>query len=264
MIYGQRDPRWADENLGFSNSKIGGWGCTITCLAMLAGLTPSEVNQRMKDVGGFANGNLVLWGKINQAIPWLNFQARRYSLNWDELNGAIHNFNACLVEVDFDNNIRTNGKHWVLYLRDDQMADPWTGQVDSRERYGIVTGYSIIEAKANMIPLSERAIAVIDKMGNETLENMFVDGDPITGTQLMTLPRTEIDIYITLQAQARDLTAKVADLTAKLKAATANAANTSKIKELTDALKTANDKRTATTQRLKVIYGLMKTAVTNT
>ena len=48
----QRDARWKDIKLGFGNTTIGGYGCTITCVAMLAGLTPDDVNARLKNVNG--------------------------------------------------------------------------------------------------------------------------------------------------------------------------------------------------------------------
>lgn len=54
----QNDPKWKDKSLGFSNEKIGGWGCLMTSITMmLNGMgyneTPETVNDKMKAVRGF-------------------------------------------------------------------------------------------------------------------------------------------------------------------------------------------------------------------
>ena len=68
----QRDPSWGDKKLGFSNTLIKNYGCTITALTMLADLFDvGDVNERLKAVNGFASGNLLIWSKINEALPWL-------------------------------------------------------------------------------------------------------------------------------------------------------------------------------------------------
>jgi len=67
-IVSQRDPQWGNIKLGTSNVNISGYGCTITCLGYLVGLTPDKVNERMNTVGGYSNGNLVIWTKVQEAI----------------------------------------------------------------------------------------------------------------------------------------------------------------------------------------------------
>ena len=69
-IVSQRDPQWGNIKLGTSNVNISGYGCTITCLGYLVGLTPDKVNERMNTVGGYSNGNLVIWTKV---LLFLNF-----------------------------------------------------------------------------------------------------------------------------------------------------------------------------------------------
>lgn len=146
----QRNPTWKDINLGTSRTTtIGSHGCTITCIAMLAGLTPDDVNKRLKAVKGFAKTNLVVWSKIEEAIPWLRFTWRGYSYKNDEVLKAIEKNGACLVEVDFDNNVRTDGVHWVLFTGNQNQLDPWTGNVTPTSKYSMKTGYAIIEVIGN-------------------------------------------------------------------------------------------------------------------
>ena len=57
MIYdiqGQRDQRWAGHLLGNSKSStIGGWGCLLTCFAMLNGISVDAMNDWLVHHGGY-------------------------------------------------------------------------------------------------------------------------------------------------------------------------------------------------------------------
>ena len=150
MIYSQRDFKWINEQIGNTPSTIGNYGCTITCIGMLAGITPSEVNKRLTDVGGYLN-DLVRWTKIEEAIPWLEFEWRGYSYDNTKVKEAIEKNGGCLVEVDFDGATATPGdRHWVLFTGDGKMQDPWTGTIEPTSKYKILKGYSIINVKENM------------------------------------------------------------------------------------------------------------------
>ena len=154
----QRDPKWANEKLGTSNTSVGNFGCTITALTMLAGLdSVSDTNSRLKGVNGFSNGNLLIWSKIESAIPWLKFKWRGYSYENDPVKTAISQAGGCLVEV---NGAPIGGsKHWVLYIGDGKMIDPWDGKEKPTISYS-ATGYATIE-KLGDAPESD--IMEIDK-----------------------------------------------------------------------------------------------------
>lgn len=146
----QRDPRWRDIKLGFGSTTIGDYGCTCTSLAMLAGLTPIEVNNRLKSVNGYAgkNKNLIIWSKINEAIPWLEFEWRGYGYEPERIKSAQEKNGICLVEVDFDGIVSTpNDRHWVAYKGNKKISDPWTWPViglEGTSKYPLWKGYSII------------------------------------------------------------------------------------------------------------------------
>lgn len=140
----QRDPRWANELLGYSNLTIGGWGCLATNFAMMIGVTPSEFNARMKQVGGFKGAN-IYWGMVAVAYP--NFEYyRAIDCYLDpaplaeidsmlEMNIPVH------AHVDFNLATPQVEQHWVLIvgknLDDYIINDPWDGeQVSFRARYG--------------------------------------------------------------------------------------------------------------------------------
>ncbi len=78
----QRDPRWANEKLGFDNTvTIGTDGCALVCLTMLVNgygfnETPSSMNRKLKDMGsgiGFL-GSLIVWPGLTRAFPRIAFQ----------------------------------------------------------------------------------------------------------------------------------------------------------------------------------------------
>lgn len=135
----QRDPRWAGIALGNGSTTIGGYGCLITCLAMVAETTPDIVNNKLKSVGGYSN-DLVIWAKVKEAIGW-DFV---YPLPYDneKVKEQITTNGFCLIKVDWDGKISTpSDMHFVLYIGNQQMIDPWTGVTKSTSYYPLVTGY---------------------------------------------------------------------------------------------------------------------------
>jgi len=143
----QRDPKWGNITIGNSNSKISAYGCTICCLASLAGTTPDVVNAFLTAVGGFSVDRII-WTKINETKLGLHFpdMGRQYAYNDVAVREAIERNSACLVEVDFDGVISTpSDRHWVLYIGNHQLIDPWTGTIKPTSSYPLVKGYAIIQ-----------------------------------------------------------------------------------------------------------------------
>ncbi len=105
-ILSQRDSRWASIKLGTDASKttIGSHGCLVTCLAMVAGTTPDDLNTRLKSVQGFKD-DLVVWSKIKDAIPF-DFSTPLTYDN-DKVIAEIEKNGFCVVEVDFDGKIES-------------------------------------------------------------------------------------------------------------------------------------------------------------
>jgi len=143
----QRDPKWGNITIGNSTSKISAYGCTITCVAMLADTTPDVVNAFLTAVGGFSVDRII-WTKINETKLGLHFpdMGRQYVYNDVAVREAIEKNGGCLVEVDFDGVVATpSDRHWVLYIGNHQLIDPWTGTIKPTSSYPLVKGYAIIE-----------------------------------------------------------------------------------------------------------------------
>lgn len=136
--YSQRDPRWKSIKLGFSDTTIGGYGCTITCLAMIIGTTPDVVNERLKAVQGYAEGNLVVWAKIEEAFPGIKIK-RVWSYDNEDVKANVPN-----VLVEVDGKPIGGFRHWVVYLGNQKMADPWDGTEKTTTSYPNPVSYCVI------------------------------------------------------------------------------------------------------------------------
>ena len=148
QILSQRDDKWGNLYLGTSNTKVRDFGCTITCLAMIIGTTPDVVNQRLRDVNGFAQGNLLIWAKIPEAFPGITIN-RVWSYNNDDVKANVPNV---LVEVPPNAIGGVSGKHWVVFIGDQNCNDPWTGSIRPTNdflKYGDATGYCTVSGKWN-------------------------------------------------------------------------------------------------------------------
>ncbi len=222
MIVSQRDPKWSSIKLGTSDVTIGGYGCTITALGFLVGLTPDKVNERMNAVGGYANGNLVIWTKIQEAIGVTCY--RYYGWDNQKVLDAISANGAVLGEVDAKA-IGGTGKHWLVLIGDKKVQDPWTGAKRPTSDFSF-TGYTTV---------------VFDKskLGNYVNDNIYRDYD-LTNKESMKVcvddhikvaegvyvEKTKYELlkgqFTSLTSQNEDLSKKLGDATTDLN--TANAA----------------------------------------
>jgi len=136
----QRDPRWANELLGFDTTvTIGTDGCTLTCLTMLVNgygfsETPSTLNRKLKDMGsgvGFL-GSLIVWPGLTQAFPKIVFRniiiCRDQPAPISDINNSLDAGQPLVIEID-ESPASGLQNHWVvLYARqgnDYLMLDPW-------------------------------------------------------------------------------------------------------------------------------------------
>lgn len=135
-VFGQRDPRWKDEKHGTSNSTIGATGCTISVLATMlhhAGyfdINPSKLNVKLTQNGGYALGNLVIWSKVAELYPKVEWVYRYYyydnKLAADWLSKGIMpvvEANAAPIGG------APGGRHWIGFVGDRKSVDPWTGKI---------------------------------------------------------------------------------------------------------------------------------------
>lgn len=220
-IVSQRDPKWANITLGTSGT-IGQYGCTITSLGYLVGLTPDKVNERMKAVGGYANGNLVIWTKVQEAIGVTCY--RYYSYDNTKVAEAITSSGAVLGEVDAAA-IGGTGKHWVVMIGNKKVQDPWTGVERPTSDFNF-TGYTtVVFDKSKMGEYTDDSQYRGYDLNNKESMKICVD-DHIKVAEGQLVEKTTYETlkgqFTELQKQNDDLSKKLGDATASLN--TANAA----------------------------------------
>lgn len=139
MTNNQRDPRWANIPVGSGEQTIGQIGCAISVIGNVLNKTPVEVNDALKAVSGFAQQNLVIWDKIAEAFLGTKV-TRVWTYNNDDVLKNIPNV---IVEVPAIP-IGGRGSHWVQYIGNEQLEDPWTGTIRPTSDFPNPTGYCII------------------------------------------------------------------------------------------------------------------------
>ncbi len=149
VIYGQRDARWSNILLGYNSNNpynIGNYGCLITCLGMLTNNQPDNVNQVLKDNGGFqANGGLFVWPKASVLSLTIDYVSPYYdgpvtSQGIAKAKSLLDSGEILLCEVDFNPATTGEEMHFVLATGYDgdkfTCADPWTGTEHDLDTYG--------------------------------------------------------------------------------------------------------------------------------
>lgn len=222
MIVSQRDPKWSTIKLGTSDVTIGGYGCTITSLGYLVGLTPDKVNERMNAVGGYANGNLVIWKKIQEAIGVTCY--RYYGWDNQKVLDAITTNGAVLGEVD-GAAIGGTGKHWIVLTGNKKCQDPWTGVERPTSDFSF-TGYTTVVFDKTKIGnyVNDSIYRGLDLTNTASMKVCIDDHLKIVDGQLVdkSLYETLKGQFTELQKQNDYLSKTLGDTTASLN--TANAA----------------------------------------
>ena len=144
----QRDPKWKNKKLGFSSSTLGGFGCLVSSLANMFDIRPDEMNDWLKEHNGFSNSkgeiggsgaNLLVWS----AVPGYVTRKKPYDNN--AVKEAISKYGGVIVQVDWDGNPSTIGDHYVVYIGNHRMIDPWDGKEKPTSAYSVVKGYAVYD-----------------------------------------------------------------------------------------------------------------------
>ena len=153
----QRDPKWASKMLGWSNSTtLGGYGCLITCFAMLADKRVDEMNELFKSHNMFVQQNLAatfdlnLVGMHNSSKP--QYLGKFTSAVPDDVMNTLKNHlrkldGFAILEVDISTSPSLQ-QHFVLGVgvRDGKVVinDPWWGdKATLSPRYGSTDAIAI-------------------------------------------------------------------------------------------------------------------------
>jgi Peptidase_C39 like family len=166
-ILHQQNPAWADVILGNNTAQV--WnirnvGCLVTCQAMVAGVTPPEMNNALKRAVCFQPGNGMQtnfgrWASATEGMPRpFKFLTQTYSYRYTPFPGshiarvddALDAGNPVILEVD---GLEASGyqQHFVLLVRRDGPLwichDPWLGdEVSVTPRFGSTLAIAAVRA----------------------------------------------------------------------------------------------------------------------
>lgn len=142
-IYSQRDTKWKDIKLGTSDVTIGNFGCTLTCFSMMVGKTPDTVNKLFIDNGVYASGNLIIWSNVHEALPELTLVERGWTYDNNKVKAWLDKGCPVIVEVDAAPIGSPRTSHFVLYIGNQVLADPWTGTTKPTSSYPEPKGFAL-------------------------------------------------------------------------------------------------------------------------
>jgi len=108
--YSQRDLRWRWKKVGLSARPFHEFGCLLTCLAMMVGRRPDELNDQLIAAGAFKGANLL----SARAAEVLGLD---YAGKVDEIEQVPTVF-PTIREVDYTRDGGEFERHFVLQLRD--------------------------------------------------------------------------------------------------------------------------------------------------
>lgn len=217
----QRDIRWKDIKIGNSTSSIGNFGCTLTTLAILANTTPDVVNAFLTAVNGFSVDRII-WSKLNETKLGLHFpdNGRQYVYNDVAVREAIEKNGGCLVEVDYDGVVATpSDRHWVLYIGNHNLIDPWTGTIKPTSSYPLVKGYAIIQKNNEQDNLSSSEENILRFLREQNADEGKVReafGALTDKIALQAQIQTLGEKILSLETSHNDLQKQVDDLSLKL------------------------------------------------
>jgi len=153
-FYSQQNSAYKNILMGYTSRKIGNEGCTISCLGMVSDKNPEEVNRLMTTRGGYYYDpvakiwtNLVYWEPACAALGNLRFIRRDRFYDNNRALEAIKKYGFALAEVDFDGNLKTSGKHWIVLLGNKKMNDPWSTSKhpEPTSKYKEFTGLAVLQ-----------------------------------------------------------------------------------------------------------------------
>lgn len=132
--YSQRDPRWKDIKINGTQYTIGTDGCLLTALGSIADVPPNEVVNKIGFTGAQVN-----WTDLDKI--GLELVEKTNDYNNATVLKYLGLYGQCIVRVDWDGSPKSTGDtHFVTYIGNQKLLDPWTGTERATSVYPLPTG----------------------------------------------------------------------------------------------------------------------------
>lgn len=132
-FYSQKDPRWADQNIGNSNSDMKNWGCAVTSVAMVAKFYGDNTTPGSLAKKPIFSSDLIKWqmdGWSGAKIDLASYGSEHGNISWSTIDSELKQKHPVIIYIG-----KTGGKggHYVvIHTKDTKknkyvVHDPYFG-----------------------------------------------------------------------------------------------------------------------------------------
>ena len=96
--FNQRDSRWGDQGIGYSNTLMKSYGCAVTAVAMVFNYHGADINPGTLAKQPIFSHDLIVWPKSWKGINLVSSNAHG-NIDWNVIDQEIKNKNPVIVFV---------------------------------------------------------------------------------------------------------------------------------------------------------------------
>ncbi|MDP1845249.1 MAG: C39 family peptidase [Candidatus Moranbacteria bacterium] len=126
--FSQRDPRWGDQHIGFSNTAMKNYGCAVTAVAMVLRYHGSDIDPGTLAQQPIFYHDLIVWPKQWKGIKLASSHVHG-NIDWTVVDQELKNKNPVIVFIRATN--RGAGHYVVIHSKDKNgeyvVHDPYWG-----------------------------------------------------------------------------------------------------------------------------------------
>jgi peptidoglycan hydrolase CwlO-like protein len=117
--FNQRDSRWGDQGIGYSNTLMKSYGCAVTAVAMVFNYHGANINPGTLAKQPIFSHDLIVWPKSWQGINLVSSNAHG-NIDWDVIDTELKNKNPVIV---FVRSTKRGAGHYVVIHDKDKNGD---------------------------------------------------------------------------------------------------------------------------------------------
>lgn len=131
-FYSQKDSRWADQNIGNSNSDMKNWGCAVTSVAMVANFYGDSINPGQLARKPIFSSDLIKWDMGSwdgTKISLASYGSSHNNISWTTIDSEIKKNHPVIVYIGKSGG--KGGHYAVIHTKDKNgkyvVHDPYFG-----------------------------------------------------------------------------------------------------------------------------------------
>jgi peptidoglycan hydrolase CwlO-like protein len=126
--FNQRDSRWGDQSIGYSNTLMKSYGCAVTAVAMVFNYHGVDVNPGTLAKQPIFSHDLIVWPKSWKGVNLVSSTGHG-NIDWNVIDEELKNKNPVIV---FVKSTKRGGGHYVVIHNEDKdgnyvVHDPYWG-----------------------------------------------------------------------------------------------------------------------------------------